>query len=113
MKYAFFDTKPYDRPAFDEYGEAAGVKFKYYEAKLDIDTVNLARGCDGVCIFVNDTADAAVIKIMGEKRRCASFLSSPVAQRCPFYWRYRAQSCRRLELVMPTSSPSPCIFWGS
>lgn len=79
MKYAFFDTKPYDRPAFEEYGKAAGITFKYYEAKLDIDTANLAKDCDGVCIFVNDTADAAVIDRLNEigvkaiALRCAGF----------------------------------------
>ncbi len=79
MKYAFFDTKPYDKPSFEEYGKGAGVNFKYFEAKLDTDTVNLARGCDGVCIFVNDVADAAVIDelcSLGVKAialRCAGF----------------------------------------
>lgn len=79
MKYAFFDGKPYDKPSFNFYGEQAGIKFKYYDAKLDIDTVNLAKGCDGVCIFVNDTADAAVIDelyslgIRSIALRCAGF----------------------------------------
>lgn len=79
MKYAFFDTKAYDKPSFDAYGSRAGINFKYYETKLDIDTVHLARGCDGVCIFVNDTADAAVIDelyTLGVKAialRCAGF----------------------------------------
>lgn len=79
MKYAFFDAKAYDKPSFDAHGEAAGIKFKYYEAKLDIDTAYLARSCDGVCIFVNDTADAEVIdelQALGVKSialRCAGF----------------------------------------
>ncbi len=79
MKYAFFDTKPYDKPSFEEYGERAGVKFKYYEAKLDVDTVELARGCDGVCVFVNDTVDKEVIDklyslgIKAVALRCAGF----------------------------------------
>ena len=37
------------------------IKFKFFEAKLNEDTAELARGYDGVCIFVNDTANAAVI----------------------------------------------------
>lgn len=79
VKYAFFDTKSYDRPAFDAYACKAGITLKYYEAKLDIDTADLAKGCDGVCIFVNDTADAAVIDklySLGVKAialRCAGF----------------------------------------
>ena len=31
MKIAFFDTKPYDRPAFEREGAAAGIKFKFFE----------------------------------------------------------------------------------
>ena len=61
MKFAFFDTKPYDKPSFEKYGEEYGVKFKFFETKLNADTAELAKGCDGVCIFVNDTADAEVI----------------------------------------------------
>lgn len=79
MKYAFFDTKAYDKPSFEKYGAAAGVSFKYYEAKLDADTVGLASGCDGVCVFVNDTVDKEVIDglaSLGVKSvalRCAGF----------------------------------------
>ena len=61
MKIAFFDTKPYDRPAFEKYGTEKGIKFKFFETKLNEDTVDLAQGYDGVCVFVNDTVNAAVI----------------------------------------------------
>ena len=60
MKIAFFDTKPYDKQSFEQYADDQ-LKFKFFETKLNIDTAELARGCDVVCIFVNDTADAAVI----------------------------------------------------
>lgn len=61
MKVAFFDTKPYDIPSFDRYGKEHGITFKYFETKLNEDTVDLANGYDAVCAFVNDTVDAAVI----------------------------------------------------
>ncbi len=61
MKIAFFDTKPYDKSSFDQYGKQYGVTFKYFETKLNEDTVDLAQGFDGVCIFVNDTVNKAVI----------------------------------------------------
>lgn len=61
MKFAFFDAKPYDIPSFEKYGKEKGIEFKFFETKLNIDTVTLASGCDGVCIFVNDTADREVI----------------------------------------------------
>ncbi len=79
MKIAFFDTKPYDRPSFDRFGEAQGVTFKYFETKLNEDTVELAAGHDGVCVFVNDTVNAKVIDRLCElgvrvvALRCAGF----------------------------------------
>jgi len=79
MKIAFFDTKPYDRPSFERYGREHGIEFKFFETKLNEDTAELAHGSDGVCVFVNDTVNAAVIDIlcaMGVKvvaLRCAGF----------------------------------------
>ncbi len=79
MRIAFFDTKPYDNPFFDKYGKQHGITFKYFEAKLNEDTVDLANGYDGVCAFVNDTVNAAVIDRLAEMGikllalRCAGF----------------------------------------
>ena len=79
MRFAFFDAKPYDMPSFEKYGEEYGVKFKYFETKLNEDTAELAQGYDGVCVFVNDTVNKPVIdKLykMGVKvvaLRCAGF----------------------------------------
>ena len=79
MKIAFFDTKPYDRPSFDKFGQEYGITFKYFETKLNEDTVELAAGHDGVCAFVNDTVNAPVIdrlEQMGVRvlaLRCAGF----------------------------------------
>lgn len=77
MKFAFFDTKPYEREAFLPYEDK--VTFKFFDTKLTLDTAELASGCDGVCIFVNDTADAEVIDklyLLGVRfiaLRCAGF----------------------------------------
>ena len=79
MKIAFFDAKTYDRPSFDRFGGEQGVEFKYLETKLNEDTVELAAGADGVCVFVNDTVNAAVIDRLCElgvkmiALRCAGF----------------------------------------
>lgn len=79
MKIAFFDTKPYDRQSFENYGKAYGVTFKYFETKLTKDTVELAQGFDGVCVFVNDTVNGEVIDRLYElgvkvvALRCAGF----------------------------------------
>lgn len=79
MKIAFFDAKPYDKPSFDRYGEQHGFEIKYFETKLNEDTVELAVGYDAVCVFVNDTVNAAVIDRLCEfgvkilALRCAGF----------------------------------------
>ncbi len=79
MRIAFFDTKPYDKVFFDKYGNEKDIKFKYFEAKLNEDTVDLAHGYDGVCAFVNDTINDAVIDRLAEMGikilalRCAGF----------------------------------------
>ena len=79
MRIAFFDTKPYDKASFEKFSSEYNVEFKYFETKLNEDTVELAKGFDGVCVFVNDTVNAAVIDHlcdMGVKvvaLRCAGF----------------------------------------
>lgn len=79
MKIAFFDAKPYDVESFERARVGKEITFKYYETKLNADTVNLAKGYDGVCAFVNDTIDAAVIDGLYElgvsvlALRCAGF----------------------------------------
>lgn len=61
IKVAFFDAKAYDKPSFEHYGSEHDMQFRFLEIKLNEDTVELARGCDAVCVFVNDTVNAAVI----------------------------------------------------
>lgn len=79
MKIAFFDAKPYDKPSFEKYGNENGVKFKFFETKLNEDTVSLAKGCDGVCVFVNDNVNKAVIDRLVEENiklvalRCSGY----------------------------------------
>ena len=79
MKFAFFDTKPYDKESFERFGKEKDISFKYYETKLNEDTVELATGFDGVCVFVNDTVNDKVIDRLCElgvkvvALRCAGF----------------------------------------
>ena len=59
MKIAFFSTKIYDREFFDRYN--TNHEIIYFEAPLNDQTVNLAKGCKAICAFVNDKITAAVI----------------------------------------------------
>ena len=61
IKVAFYDEKAYDRPSFEHYGGQHDMQFRFLETKLNEYTVELARGCDAVCVFVNDTVNKAVI----------------------------------------------------
>lgn len=60
-QFAFFDAKPYDIAAFETAAQGSEISFRFFETKLNEYTVNLAAGCDGVCVFVNDTVNAAVV----------------------------------------------------
>ncbi len=79
IKVAFFDTKAYDRPSFELYGKLHDIEYKFLETKLSEDTAELAKGCDVVCVFVNDSVNAAVIDKLYEygikliALRCAGY----------------------------------------
>ncbi len=88
MKIAFFDTKQYDKSSFDKYIDNNNIKIKYFETKLNEDTVNLANGYDAVCVFVNDTVNAEVIDKLCElgvktvALRCAGFNNVDMKYAC-------------------------------
>lgn len=77
MRFAFFDTKDYDRASFEKV--PCDIEFKFFEPRLTEDTVELASGCDGICVFVNDVINKTVIDRlyeMGIKMialRCAGY----------------------------------------
>lgn len=79
MKIAFFDAKTYDKPGFDHYTQGTDHTIKYFETRLNEDTVSLAAGFDAVCVFVNDIVNETVVNAlydMGVKiiaLRCAGF----------------------------------------
>ena len=76
---AFFGTQPYDETSFNERNKNFGFEFKFFKGHLNKNNVILTQGVDAVCIFVNDTADAEVFRIMAENKvkilalRCAGF----------------------------------------
>ncbi len=79
MKIAFFDAKSYDMIGFNRYVEGTDLEIKYFETHLNEDTVSLAAGFDGVCVFVNDIVNKKVVDklyCMGVRviaLRCAGF----------------------------------------
>ena len=79
MKITLFGTQPYDRESFDRANERYGFEFNYHRSHLNGNNTSLAQGADAVCIFVNDTADAATIRSLAAMDvklialRCAGF----------------------------------------
>ena len=75
---AFFDTKPYDIESFKPYN-GDDLKFRFFDNKLNADTVSMTACCDGVCAFVNDTLDRTVLE------KLSAYGVGVVALRCAGY----------------------------
>lgn len=79
MKIAFFSTQSYDKQYFDQVNHNYGFELVYLDVSLNAKTAILANGCDAVCIFVNDHADAETLDslvklgIQNIVLRCAGF----------------------------------------
>lgn len=75
MRIAVFSSKPHDR----EFLRGGVHDIVFLEPWLDSKTAELARGFDGVCLFVNDTADAGAIDALADggcrliAMRCAGY----------------------------------------
>lgn len=75
---AFFDTKPYDRESFARF-EDENINIKFFENRLNPDTVSMTACCDAVCAFVNDEIDRTVID------KLAEYNVGVIAMRCAGY----------------------------
>lgn len=79
MKVAVFSTHAYDQQFFDLVNIDFNHDLVYLEPALNVKTAVLAADCKAVCIFVNDTADAATLKVLAQQGvsivvlRCAGF----------------------------------------
>lgn len=79
VNVAFFDTKSYEKEAFEKANARYGCNITFFKEKLTKDTALNARGFDFVCVFVNDQVDADVINqiqklgVKGILLRCAGY----------------------------------------
>jgi D-lactate dehydrogenase len=64
MKIAVFSAERYDREFLNAANSAEGHELKYFQSSLGVETASLAAGNDAVCIFVNDSANAAVLEVL-------------------------------------------------
>ncbi|CAI5731098.1 unnamed protein product [Hyaloperonospora brassicae] len=83
MKIAFFSSHSYDIETMERAAQEDDVtpthELQFLRSRLDANSAKLAEGCEGVCLFVNDIADAAALRALhaGGTRviflRCAGF----------------------------------------
>ena len=79
MKIVFYGTKPYDKIWFQPLGKEYQFEINFLEDQCNITTIELARGAEAICVFVNDTIDAKMIDrlyemgVKGILLRCAGF----------------------------------------
>ncbi|MBH0020734.1 2-hydroxyacid dehydrogenase [Pseudoalteromonas sp. SWXJ133] len=80
MNIAFFSTQKYELPFFEQSTrDQRDIKITYFEQALSEQTAILASGFDAICVFVNDTVNAAVIEQLASQGintillRCAGF----------------------------------------
>jgi len=78
-KIAFFDAHSYDRESFDTWNKDFGYEIHYYKERLSMNSIELTKGKDVVCVFVNDEINADVIDGLAKNGvklvalRCAGF----------------------------------------
>jgi len=62
MKIAFYGTKPYDKIWFEPLGKQYEFEINFLDTWCTKQTIELAKGYDAICIFVNDKIDAPIIE---------------------------------------------------
>lgn len=97
---AFFDTKSYDRESFEKF-KSDDLNIRFFENKLNEDTVSMAACCDGVCAFVNDNINRNVID------KLESFGVKIVALRCAGYNNVDLKAARGRVTVVRVPAYSP------
>lgn len=79
MRVAVYNTKPYDREFLEAANAEAGHSQVFLEPRLSVETAPFAGKAGAVCLFVNDVADAPVLKLLARQGvrlialRCAGF----------------------------------------
>lgn len=97
---AFFDTKTYDRESFKKYSNDE-LNLRFFENKLNEDTVSMAACCDAVCVFVNDNINRRVIE------KLENYGVKIIALRCAGYNNVDLKFARNRIKVVRVPSYSP------
>jgi D-lactate dehydrogenase len=66
MRVAVFSARAYDREFLTAANAGHGHELVFFEPRLTIETVPLARGFPAICAFVNDRLDAPVLRALAD-----------------------------------------------
>lgn len=103
MKIAFFDSHKYEKNFFEEARKGYGnISIDYFDFKLNEITSKSCSGYDGVCIFVNDTANRQTIINLAQ---CGIKL---IVLRCSGYNNVDLDAAKKAEITVlrvPAYSP--------
>lgn len=102
MKVAVYDSKIYDKEYLMIPKESIGIEYSFFDFKLNINTVNTAKGFDAVCVFVNDVLDREVLSEL------QTFGIHKIALRCSGYNQVDLKTAEKLGIAVyrvPAYSP--------
>jgi D-lactate dehydrogenase len=109
IRIVFFDAKDYDIQSFERalplyraaHPDLPECEMKFFDTRLSADTVNLAKGADVVCIFVNDIVDGVMAETL------AGMGVKLIALRCAGYNNVDVEACfGKIHVVrVPAYSP--------
>jgi D-lactate dehydrogenase len=94
MKIAVFSARRYDKTMLADANAGAGHVLRFLEDRLSAATAVLAKGCEAVCVFVNDTVDAEVLGMLAAQG------TRLVATRSTGYNHIDAQAAQRLGIAV-------------
>jgi D-lactate dehydrogenase len=96
MKTAVFSARRYDKTMLADANANAGAshELRFLEDRLTPETALLAKGCEAVCVFVNDNVDAEVLGILAHQG------TRLVATRSTGYNHIDAQAAQRLGIAV-------------
>jgi D-lactate dehydrogenase len=100
MKIAFFSAKSYDREFFNRYNTTNEIA--YFADQLNAQTIKLAQGFEGVCVFVNDDLNEKIIE------QLASLGTKLIILRCAGFNNVNINAAKRIGIAVvrvPAYSP--------
>lgn len=101
MKIAFFSAKSYDKTYFNLYNKQNIIS--YHEVSLNVNTVELIKDEEAVCVFVNDLLNTETIE------KLASKSVKLIALRCAGFNNVNLETCKKYGIKVvrvPAYSPN-------